>query len=397
MVVNGVVRMPRVDREGVLRRNSRKARLRREQRDSARYGTDYVVEFAGIPLTVERIASVSFEEREQIAVFLFDWFRKRGFPYPSYDNVELDDDLAALRAFDAKNLLSGNAITGRSRVGTKVCKHFCPHFFTVSDKSGRSMIDAFADDGTLMKVIRNRLGITFFYRGESYPFAISGNMLRQGFRSTRSCATATTFPASVAKLVWEMIAPPGGIVYDFSVGFCGRLLGAVSSDRMLRYVGVDPWKEVVSSSYAVAKRFGLDVAVSEMGSEAFRPDELIGKVDAAFSSPPYYSREIYDHAHVGQAYSNRTYDEFLRDYWSPTASNLAALLRPGGKLALNVAEVVDGLRIFADMSRVLCDVGFDSVGELRMTFSKSHLSGKVGTDDLKKSEPIGLFERRRTA
>ena len=53
-------------------------------------------------------------------------------------------------------------------------------------------------------------------------------------------ATPTNYPPMRAKAIYERFCPKGGTIYDYSAGFGGRMLGALSSKYNFTYVGTDP-------------------------------------------------------------------------------------------------------------------------------------------------------------
>lgn len=364
-----------------------------------------ILELDGVPLLIDNIQKMTMQEREDVAQKLLRHYRELGFPYPHYSNDVLMRDWESLRSLDSSSLLlaEDGFVSSSHTMGTKLFKNFCPHFFDVTEGvrgvKKSSMIELFEDDEVLLRVLRNRLGITFFYRGESYPFAIdaNGDMLRQGFRSMRLVPHTTNFRASVAKFLSEIHLKGEEIIYDFSMGFCQRMMGVLSSSKNFRYVGVDPWNKQHRSAKDILEFLGGDlknrVFLHSCGSEDFCPDDLIGKIDLAMSSPPYYTKEYYADEE-SQAYVGRTYEEFMRYYWIPTAKNIVSLLRPGGTLCLNVCHFHEGHEMANDMLSPLHQEGLNVIQEMSMIIPKSHLSHKVGTTNLMKKEPIFILRKR---
>lgn len=385
--------------ETVIKRNLKQTNLARGgKRDPTRYGSDYIVEWNGQPLTVAYLSSIPVSDREEIAQYLFKYFREGGFPYPEYTNEELEREFSSLKMLDTDKCLSGKHLSSALNVGSKIFRHFNPHFWHTRELKGKSVFEVFESDELLMKVIRNRLGITFFYRGVSYPFDISGNMIRQGIRSMRLAPQITNFRPSVMKFMCDKwIRKEKGVVLDYSVGFNQRLIGAVSSERVSKYIGIDPWTETIAAGRKIVDYFNLSdkVDLIESGSETADLSMYKGQVDLAFSSPPYYTKEVYS-SDPSQAYSNRTYKEFISNYWIPTAANVAAALKPDGIFAINICRGSKKESMHYDMVNAIKMQGFEVIEEYEMTYQKSHLSDKVGKDSLKemmKSDPITVLRR----
>ena len=385
----------------VMDRNTRKTKPRRQP------GLDLpssVILYEGLPLTVDRIHAIPVDQREPLAQFLFQHFRDKGFPYPKYPEEELRKDWQSLQSVDTATLwdAKGSVLSTGVVSGSKLFKNFFPHFFECTERGAKntfkpSMLQQFEDDNALLEVIRNRLGITFMYRGVSFPFNISGDMLRQGMRSMHLAPMTSNFRASVAKAIYEKYLPRGGIAYDFSVGFGQRLLGFLAAGHGALYLGCDPWRKQIDAARAVHAFVGqtgeqlVDLHVS--GSETFRPEAWQGLVDVAFSSPPYFEAEVYDGAGAGQAYAKRTYAAFLSEYWAPTVDNMLQMLRPGGRVILNIAEVYKKHALEEDMLRTCVERGLVLEQRLEMSLSRSHLTHKVGTDSLTKTEPMLVLRK----
>ncbi len=388
----------KVKTEDVLVRVQRESKLSEHNRDPSRYGVDYVVRWKDLPLTVSNIFNLSLEDKEEVAKFLFAHFRENGFPYPKFSEEELREDWKKLCEFDSSSVCSvengANIISSGSTVGNVIFKHFNPHFFEVSEagRNKRSMKEAFDNDDLLMKVIRNRLGITFFYRGVSYPFTITGNMLRQGFRSMHLAPQTSNFRPTIAKFFYEKYVPEEGLIFDYSSGFNQRLIGAASSNKKFFYVGVDPWERTINAGREIINYFNLPRAkLVRSVSEDFCKESMHGKVHFAFSSPPYMDKEIFTREDT-QAFANG-YDSFLNVYWNGTVKNIKKMLRKDGLFGINISEKQGKYQLKNDMIDIVQKNGFELSESYFMKLSKSHLTKKVGTESLTKLEGIYIFRQ----
>ena len=151
-----------------------------------------------------------------------------------------------------------------------------------------------------------------YYKGQK--------ILPKGFRAFKAGLVlgATNFSPVVAKYLYRRFSEDIKdqkqiIIYNSSAGFGGRLLGALSAgtDRQLLYVGTDPnpdnWlNELGMSRYEALARFyrrnvqqahQTECEFFDLCSEDIRWDRRFkkyhGKVDIAFTSPPYYRAESY--------------------------------------------------------------------------------------------------------
>jgi len=393
MIITKKKKSVRANTESILKRNKKETKFTRNNNDLSRYGTDYIIRYKNIPLTVKNIFEMSENKKEEVAEFLFDYFRSRYFPFPVYTKEELDKDWEKLCNFDVESIFDKEKkiISSGSTIGNLIFKTYSPHFFFVKEdnKKSRSMVEAFNDDETLMKVIKNRLGITFYYRGVSHPFTMTGNMLRQGFRSMRLVPVTSNFRPTVAKFIYKKFLPNGGSVYDFSSGFNQRLLGAMSCGN-IKYIGVDPWETTINNGKKIIEDFGLkNASLIEERSENFNPIE---NVDLAMSSPPYFSKEVYSNDKK-QAYNNG-YEYFINEYWFNTVKKIYNCLNDNGIFIFNVCKKHKNYEILDTMKSIAISIGFKHVDTFYMRFSKSHLSKKVGTDNLMKMEPFLILKKK---
>lgn len=382
--------------EDVLKRNNHITKLKDSSSILENYGTCYIPEYNGIKLTVNNINQIEIKDREVIADFLFNFYRTNGFPYPKYSTKELQEDWDKLVKLDTKKVfLEPNVLSVNNLNGNLLFKHFATTFYkTKEDKAKvKDMFDSFNNDDNLKKVIRNRLGITFFYRGVSFPFTISGNMIRQGFRSTRLCSTTSTFKASVAKAIYDRYCTnTTNVVFDYSMGFGQRLAGGLSKNNIF-YIGCDPWKETYDNNIELVKFLGKEkqCELLNIGSEFYYDEKYKNTIDLAFSSPPYFNKEVYSEE-LTQCY-NQGYDYFINHWWKKTVENMSMMLKSNGKLIVNIVDKYKKYELSKDMLDICANYGFLLEETLYLKLSKSHLTDKVNTKNINKLEPIYVLNR----
>jgi hypothetical protein len=280
--------------------------------------------------------------------YAFLYFRSNGFPYPKYKEKDLNKEWERLCNFDCNKILEGNIISDLHTTGTKIIKHFSPHIFEVKSFKKPSLVEAFYDDELLYKCLNNRMGISY-----KEIFNITPAMVRQGFRSTKLSFCVSIFKPIIAKFIYERYTNEGDIVYDYSMGFGQRFMGAMSSKNNLFYIGCDPWKNSINSINKIAKCIKQDrYYIENIGSEYFCPKEYINKVSLAFSSPPYFDLEIYDNNNKTQAY-NKGYEAYI-EWFKKTLSNIKLLLKEDGVFALNIKKTLyDDIKyIFEDFELI---------------------------------------------
>ena len=319
---------------------------------------DDVIEIGGIKLTAKYIESLSLDEREKLIDPIFKYFRNIGFTYPDDINkVKQSYKSLCLHLPD----LSIKELYNNASLATDVCKYFCHTFYYVTDDSrSRNMVELFNDDSILKRVIDNRLGRKWG-DATNQSFNFSPKMIIQGMRSMHLVGMVSIFKPGIAKYIYMKYSNEGDTVYDYSAGFCGRILGATSCNR--KYIGVDPLT-TDDINNAIKELELNNCEIHKTGSEDFCLEE--NSVDLCFSSPPYYNQEYYSKEDT-QAY-NKGEEYFFNVYWKKTLENCKYMLKPGKKFILNVKNQPKML----DMAKEM----FTLEDEILLKTTRSHLNKK---------------------
>jgi intein-encoded DNA endonuclease-like protein/tRNA1(Val) A37 N6-methylase TrmN6 len=341
--------------------------LERKQIPSFNYGTSNIISYHGKKLSKQNIVKMTSEEKELASDFVFDYFRRYGFPYPKYTDEQLILDFANLQNTNCTKIVNesyGRNITRISNAGLKIFKHFSPHFFEMKNSKRPSMVSAFNDDEMLKKVIRNRMGISY-----KETFNITGNMIRQGFKNAHVSFAGSVFKPALVKFVYDNFAPERSTVLDISMGFGQRLLGAMASSKVDKYIGIDPWQCQIEAAKKMTELLGFNSRVEfhQIGSENLNIEQ---KVDFCFSSPPFFDKEIYV-KEDSQAYSNGL-DNFINDWWMKTIENVHRIIITDGTLILNMDNYI-GKILISKASKYFSHED---------TFYVSYQRGHVGKDSL---------------
>jgi hypothetical protein len=356
------------------------------------YGTTFIPTWNNIQLTDINVKKMTLEDQSKAAIFVRDYYREYGFPYPIIGNDEIIKSFTALKNADPQSIEKDGIVRNDNQSGSNIFKHFSPHFFEA--KSGLqikkpSIIETFNDDDLLLKTMNNRL---------SQGYHINGNMLRQGLSNSKLAFKGSIFNTLIAKFFYSKYSQEGDIIYDYSMGYGQRLLAALSLSHKIKYIGTDPFEKSYLSNQEIFNFFKTNIPLFEkkkevefycQGSEDFCPIELESKVALAFSSPPYYSLEKYDE-NDKQA-GNGSYVDFINQYWRKTVSNIDRMLMIGGHFILNVNDVVDGFNIGEDMTNVILETEkyeLEATYKIRLT-KNENFGGKVI-----KYEPIYVFKKR---
>jgi hypothetical protein len=253
---------------------------------------------------------------------------------------------------------------------------------------------------------------------------------------------AVNFPALTAKWIYENytshIQQDEPLhIYDSSSGWGGRILGAMASRKKTHYIGTDPnpdnfIPELGISRYEYVAKFYNENCVDDF-SETFTKffevekqgntyelfqdgSELIqhnpkyqkykGKLDLAFTSPPYFNREQYsqDENQSFKAYGE--YDDWRDNFLRPTLTTIYEYLKNDRYILWNIADIKIGKDTYyaleQDSIDILTELGCEYKGKLKMLMtrmvgldpSKSGIKNAVKHDGKAyKFEPIFVFHK----
>jgi hypothetical protein len=124
------------------------------------------------------------------------------------------------------------------------------------------------------------------------------NMRTTFFASARFLwRSATNFSPMRAKAIYERFCPKDGVIYDYSAGFGGRMLGALSSSYNFTYIATDPNTETYENLQQLGQYIeevsGRTNSYKLYNSCSEDLDLEKESIDFAFSCPPFYTLEKY--------------------------------------------------------------------------------------------------------
>lgn len=245
-------------------------------------------------------------------------------PFPHIEHLTDDDFLRRLEVFRRLPVFldEHDTIRPRNNSGLDLCSPYFPHRYSAISKGQLSAVAAWADERVLKRAIRFQLR-----RGD--PVA-PRNVLRAVMMM---CRTPNIFRPNVARYIYENFCPPGGRVWDPCMGYGGRLLGAFVAG--VRYTGTDVDEATVAGNRRLAERLGANCDIVAGPAEHFDAPE----VDLVFTSPPYFDRERYT-THENQSWKKyQSFEQWLDGFLRRVTDRARAVLRTGGHLVLNVADL----------------------------------------------------------
>ncbi len=336
-------------------------------------------------------AEITEAAKEQAA-----YWRKEGFPFHDKSETERGRELHLLLDFDKASLIE-NGVVRQSMTGLGTAGSYFPHMMSVRSGKFRTPLEVFEDDGLLAKAIESRIIADGKLR-------LTANQVRKACMVYCGSHAVSNFKPSAAAAIFDKYLPKtGGVVFDPSAGFGGRLLGALGCRKVKRYVACDPATETFTGLEKMKNellpaatrmlRRNMDVKLYPCGSEDMRPNLQPSYVDCVLWSPPYFDTEKYCTEPTQSYLKFRTRESWLEGFVGATLDNIAYALKPEGVLAVNIADV----STFPDLEKALLALA-ESKGWTRTETLHIELSPMWGTRSKPghepKLEPLFILRRK---
>lgn len=192
------------------------------------------------------------------------------------------------------------------------------------------------------------------------------------------------FRPMVAKYLFAQYSKRGRVL-DFCAGWGGRLLGALASDNVVSYVGIDSNRDMKPVYDRMTRLFsppGKQVRV--LCSPAEDVDYgAVGRFDCVVTSPPYYGIEVYRHM---PQYSS--YEHWITTFLFPVLCGLTRHIDPDGVVCINIRQPETERRMVQEMARL----GWPLKDTLLMRLPAMPGKGSRKKDDTY-GEPIYVFAK----
>jgi hypothetical protein len=153
--------------------------------------------------------------------------------------------------------------------------------------------------------------------------------------------TPSQFKPGVARALYELTGAQD--VLDFSAGWGDRLVGFCAAPGTRRYVGIDPNRALHPLYQEVAARYARGKSTEFICGPAEEALLPAASFDLAMTSPPYFGVERYaagaEWARDQSWARYATAEAWRAGFLAQAIRRVWAALRPGGVLAVNLADV----------------------------------------------------------
>lgn len=318
----------------------------------------------------------------EVVNVLFEYYRDRGFPYyEKPTKKEKIETLERLSEFDVYSIYDDGEIE-QSMVGCGVTSSYFPNMFDVECGDNLTPLEVFKDDERFREVLKK----VWNWCVKHEDAKVSDNRVRQGLKIYGGSYGVSNFRPTVAKFIYDNYSK-NGKVWDMCAGWGGRLLGALSSDRVDKYIGTEPCSETYENLLDMRKDFSFadtEIEIYKEGSEIFKLNEKVG---LCFISPPYFDTEKYSYEDTQSFKKYDTLDKWLNGYIRKTVENCYCNLKKFGYLILNISDTNE-YDIVNPTIEICKEEGFYFLRKLDLVLSS--VAGKG-----KRLEPILVFQKGR--
>jgi len=334
---------------------------------------------------------------------VYTFWQTRGFPYYSTDETWRKEKMSKLRAVDCKNLLTKDGVIKPHQEGLSLAWSYMPHSFAIRCGKMKTPMEIYENEEHFKKGIKKLLTGSFFgkcsvndlkpvsydlmgnetYRSEESKHKAESTM-RSLLRRYTGTQCVSNFRPTAAACLYQNFMKPGEIVWDMSMGYGGRILGAIISN--VNYVGTDPATLTFKGLCEIKEDFANPdnhYFLNKKGSEVFKPKE--NTLDFAFTSPPYFNWEQYSDD-ADQSFKNfSTNEDWNEGFLRQTIKNVYTGLKPGKYMGLNVANIKSHKTFEDDTVRIAVEEGFEHTDTYKLQLSSQESGAKY--------EPVFIFRK----
>ena len=311
---------------------------------------------------------------------IFNYYKTKGFPYFDLSPEERQKIFNKLINFNSSSLSKENNILSQNMLGLNLANYYMPHIWETRSGKFLTPIEVFTDDDKFRAAIKKRIKL-----GDN----ISDAGIRKILSMFSGAHKVSNFRPTIAKYIYDNYSGAGNVL-DFSAGFGGRLLGALSSNKVKNYWGYEPSSKTHYNLWEIIKEFNKDDEYKYHFFIDYCPFEdsnlTNGVYDLAFSSPPYFNLEKYSDEDTQSYLRYPTKDLWKDKFLKILIEKCYLYLKQGGYFIINIANVKSYPNLEQDTLDLAQKAGFI----LKKTY-KMQLSNLMKKDF--KYEPIFVFKK----
>lgn len=347
---------------------------------------------------------LSEEEKKEYIDNIVKIIRDRNI-YPViyyYSHQDIIDEIRYCREKPVPQF-DGNILDKRPTLGNLLLKFLFPNFHLIDCKGvkNNSLYARWLDDHKLWRSIEYCLNFKKNVKEPCLSYAIARGMEMIGGN------TGNNYLPMKVRMLLEYFMPNGGNYMDFSCGFGGRLLGAMTSNKGdINYYGFEPCsetfyhlnelKDYIYEAFEI-KSDSNRINLYNQGSEITLPKEIEGNIDFAFSCPPYFNLEQYCEEDTQCYIKYPNIQDWLNGYVTDTIKNIYKALKKDCFYAVNIADFKVGseqIKFVDEWINISKENGFEFIKEIPVKMGKSRPnSNSVSGEYIPKEECIYLFKK----
>ena len=324
---------------------------------------------------------------EELIQQVHDDWKQRGFPYYPKDDDWRNNIFEQLINFRRDTLVDRRTkVIGQSAHALNLAWSFMEHAWGIKCGKMHTPMEIWNDEEHLKKGLNKILTGTFFSKKPAHKITesdmrsmlrrYSGTQMVSNFRPTAAAAMYDIFVDKDSPLE----GTTAGTVWDPSMGYGGRLLGAIAAG--VNYIGTDPCIPTYEGLKQIKKTYGhshKDYILLKQGSETYKPTEE--SLDFVFTSPPYFGWEAYGEEPEQSSIKFKTSDVWKEKFLKQTIANAHHGLKTGKYLALNVANTKQYKTFEEDTVSLAKECGFEHVDTWWLSLSTQQGGSAVATLD----------------
>ena len=331
---------------------------------------------------IEMINNINNYNKDEVVNALFKQLRDEGFPHYTITPKEKVNHFNKLKNYNHMLLLKDNIIT-QSMHCLRLCWSYFPHFWSVRCGQSRyTAMDVFNDDTLLKKTLSKTYDYCIKYENNKITY----NRIRQSLKVYNGVQCVSNFRPTASKIIYELFGGDG-VLWDMSSGWGGRLIGALSSDKIKVYIGTEPSSKTYKGLLDIKNDFNyLDkkVIINKIGSEDFLPDK--NSLDLCFTSPPYFDTEKYSNEKTQSYIKYNNINSWVDGFLYKTIENCNYGLKNNGYLVLNIANTKSAYNIEDGLFKIAKNLNLKYINSMSLYLSS--ISGKGA-----KYEPVYIFKK----